>query len=123
MVEATYKLFHPKSTATCFLLREPKSETADDSSPNSDTVWLVTAAHVLEKTEGESAVLVLREKVGLYEYKRHDYPITIRRDDKPLWTKHPKFDTAVLKLETLPEFPVATLPMDVLADDETLQAA
>ncbi|GAB6165044.1 hypothetical protein JCM19992_10440 [Thermostilla marina] len=122
-VEATYKLFHPKSTATCFLLREHADGAADDSGSSPETVWLVTAAHVLKKTEGESAVLVLREKVGPYTYERRDHPITIRRDGEPLWTKHPKFDTAVLKLESLPDFPVAALPVDVLADDDTLQAA
>lgn len=114
MLEATFKLYHENSTGTCFLVRRDGNDKA---------LYLVTAAHVLERTKGPTAILVLRETTKEGSYKRHDYKIDIRHDDKPLWTRHEKDDVAVLRLADAPPVPVATVDMADLADEARLTAA
>ncbi len=103
-MHATFKLFNKDSTATCFLLRDE----AD--------VFLVTSAHVLEKATGETSILVLRKPGKDGGYERNDRTIDIRQGDRPLWTKHPKQDLAVMRV-TL-ELPAnATLPVTAVKPD------
>ena len=114
MLDATFKLYHEKSTGTCFLVRR------DD---NDKALYLVTAAHVLERTKGETAIVVLREQQADGSYKRHDHPVTIRRDDKPVWVRDAKEDVAVLRLTEPPPVPSATVRLADLADEARLTAA
>ncbi|NBR87568.1 MAG: serine protease [Verrucomicrobia bacterium] len=114
MVEATFKLFHPDSAATCFLLRREPGDAA---------LYLATAAHVLERTKGDTAVLVLREQQTDGAFKRRDHTIAIRQKGKPLWVQSKTDDAAVLKLtEPLP-VPVAALPVTALADEAQIKAS
>ncbi|NIP94596.1 MAG: hypothetical protein GWO24_14580, partial [Akkermansiaceae bacterium] len=69
VMECTFKLFNQDSTATCFLVHH--AEKPGD-------VYLVTAAHVLEKAKGEEAVLVLREAMDDGTWRRRDLPFKIR---------------------------------------------
>lgn len=102
-MRATFKLFNKDSTATCFLLRD------------GGDVFLVTAAHTVEKASGETSLLVLRDRHG-DAWKRRDEKVAIREGDKPLWTKHPDADLAVLKLAIeVPE--EATLPVAAVKAD------
>lgn len=73
MVLATHKLFNEKSTATGFVLQ------AEDGRR-----FLISAAHVFEKMEGESAVLVSRtQDEGTYgDYQRKDVKIAVRDGEK-----------------------------------------
>lgn len=114
MVEATFKLFHPNSAATCFLLRREPGDTA---------IYLATAAHVLEGTKGDTAVLVLREAQADGAFKRRDHTIAIRQQGKPLWVKSKTDDAAVLKLREPLPFAVPALPTTALADEAQLKAA
>ncbi len=114
MLEATFKLFHADSTATCFLVR---SDAPDER------LHLVTAAHVLEKTKGDTAILVLREHRPDGSWVRKDHTITIRSGGKPLWTRHATEDAAVLRLRAPLPVPVAALPLSALADEARLTAA
>jgi hypothetical protein len=49
-------------------------------------------------------------------------PVTlkIRDGDKPLWTKHPKADVAVMYVSIPKEADIQLLPIDLLASDATL---
>lgn len=114
MLEATFKLYHPDSTATCFLIRREAPDTA---------LYLVTAAHVLERTKGATAILVLREAKDDGSYGRRDHTITIRGDAKPLWVRDPELDVAVLRLDEPLPVQVAALPISVMADGNSLKAA
>lgn len=115
MVDATFKLFDPKVTGTCFLVRR--------EAPEDTALYLVTAAHMLKGTKADHATLVLREKQDDGTYKRRDHKIPIRRDGKPLWVKHGKDDVAVLRLtETLP-VPVGVIPASAIADESQLKDA
>lgn len=114
VMEATFKLYHPDSTATCVLVRR---EGADGG------LYLVTAAHVLERTKGETATLVLREVQPDGSYERRDHTIPVRSGETPRWVKHANQDVAVLKLvEPLP-VSVTALPESALANAEQLKAA
>ena len=113
-LEATFKLFHKDSTGTCFFVRR---EGADQA------LYLVTAAHVLERTKGNTAIVVLREARANGAYQRRDHTITIRRDGKPLWNRHATEDAAVLRLAEPPPVPVGALRLAALADEARLTAA
>ena len=114
VMDATFKFYHADSTSTCFLV---KRDEADKS------FYLVTTAHTVERTKGETAILVLREKKPDGGYARRDFTLTIRSGDKPLWVRHEKQDVAVLKLTAPLPVEVAVLPMSRLADDERLKAS
>ena len=114
MMDATFKFFHEDSTSTCFLV---KREAPDNA------VYLVTTAHTVERTKGETAILVLREAKPDGSYARHDYTITIRSGEKPLWVRHEKQDVAVLRLADPLPVPVTLLPEAALADEARLKAS
>jgi hypothetical protein len=114
MVEATHKLMNPTANATCFLVRRPAPDRA---------LYLVTAAHALEKATGETSILVLRERQSDGTFHRRDEKLIVRRDSQSLWVRHPSEDVAVLRLaEPLP-VPVNALPISALADEPQLTAA
>ena len=111
VMESTFKLFNKDSTATCFLLH-------GKGAPG--RVYLVTAAHVLEKATGEEALLVLRDARPDGTYVRRDVPLEIREGEKSLWTKHGEEDVAVLPLD-LPGAELPSLSVEVLAREEDLR--
>ena len=114
VLEATFKLYHPDSTATCFLVQRETPEVS---------LYLVTAAHVLERTKGETATLVLRELMPDGSYVRRDHPIPVRTGETPLWVKHMTHDVAVLRLVDPLPVPVPALPESILANAERLKAS
>ncbi len=113
-MEATFKFFHPDSTSTCFLVRRAEPDAA---------CYLVTTAHTLERTKGETAVLVLREAKDDGSYERRDHTIPVRKGEESLWVRHPEEDAAVLRLKE--PFPVAVspLPETALAGEAALKEA
>jgi hypothetical protein len=112
IIAATFKFFHPDCTSTCFLVRREDPDKA---------LYLVTTAHSMEGTKGETAVLVLRERKPDGTHARRDHPVVIRQADKPLWVRHAKEDVAVLRLaEPLP-LPVPGLPLAALADEDRMK--
>ncbi len=114
MVNATFKFFHPDSTGTCFLVRRE---------PPDQALYVVTAAHVLERMKGDTAIVVLRERRSDGSLQRRDHTVAIRRDKKPLWVRHTAEDTAVLRLAEPPPVPVDALPLTALADETRLTDA
>ncbi|HQW28284.1 MAG TPA: serine protease [Verrucomicrobiales bacterium] len=113
MLEATFKLFHVDSTGTCVLV----SREAPDRS-----LYVVTAAHVLERTRGDTAIVVLRKRLADGSYQRQDHTIVIRHDGKPLWVRHATEDIAVLRLAETPPVPVSALPLSAIVDEPRLAA-
>jgi hypothetical protein len=92
-----------------------------DGEPTMGRYVLVTAAHVLEDIREDFAILNLRVAKGQNEWSRLRLHIKIRRDGKPVWTKHPEEDVAAMYL-LLPEG-VAPLQLSakLLADDDMLR--
>lgn len=113
MVEATFK-FENGGNATCFLVRREAPDTR---------VYLVTAGHALKDTTNQTAKLILRKPKADGSYERVEYPLPLRRDDKPLWVCHEKEDVAVLRLaEPLP-VTVTPLPVSMIADEARLKSS
>jgi hypothetical protein len=116
MIQATFKLVNPSSTATCLLLSRPHP--GEDK--KSETI-LVTAAHVLQQMTGEQATLVLRKASKDGTYARHELNLKVRVKDRPLWTKHATTDVAVLPIQ-LPEGVAAVpLPLSALARETDIK--
>lgn len=114
VMDATFKFYHADSTSTCFLVKRAEPDKA---------VYLVTTAHTVERTKGETAILVLRQRNAEGAYDRRDFTLNIRSGDKPLWVRHEKQDVAVLKLSASLPVEVTVLPASRLADDARLKAA
>jgi hypothetical protein len=114
VLEATFKFYHADSTSTCLLVRRAAPDTA---------TYLVTTAHTVERTKGETAILVLREPKPDGSYLRHDFTIHIRNAAAPLWLRHEKQDVAVLRLADPLPVAVAVLPEAALAEAAQLTAA
>lgn len=112
VLESTFKFFHPDSTSTCVLIKR-------DSDP---ALYLVTCAHTLERTKGETGTLVLREPKEDGSYARRDHTLKIRNGEAPLWIRHEKQDVAVLKLSDDLPVKVAGLAESVLLDEASLKA-
>lgn len=108
MIDATYKVFDPKVTGTCFLVRRDAPDQA---------IYLVTAAHMIEGTTADSVTLVLREKRDDGTYKRRDHSVTIRRDGQPLWVRHAKDDIAVLRITDPLPGTVAPIAASAILDE------
>ncbi len=113
VMEATFKLYNKDSTATAFLV----------SVADGEPMVLVTAAHVLKGMSGDEAILVLRQPKGDGSWERKDHRFPVRAQGKDLWTTHPKFDVAVMRL-TLPDNAlVKPLPLSCLADEAAILSA
>jgi hypothetical protein len=112
VMKCTFKLFNKDSTATCFLLHDDK---------DSDRIFLTTAAHVLEKTTGNEAVLVLRTPQADGTYVRKDVPLKIREGEKTLWTRHKEEDVAVMLLRKREGIDLPSLSVAALAREEDLK--
>lgn len=114
MIDATFKLFDPAGTGTCFLVRREAPDAA---------LYLVTAAHLLKGSKADTATLVLRERRDDGTYKRRDHPVVIKRDGKRLWVRHEQDDVAVLRIPDPLPVPVGAIPLSALADEAALKAA
>jgi hypothetical protein len=118
MIQATFKLVNPSSTATCFLVSQPRQGTEKKAES-----ILVTAAHVFEQMTGQQASLVLRKANKDGTYTRQELSVKVRAKDRPLWTKHPKMDVAALRIELPTGVAAVPLPLDLLADEAALKTA
>jgi len=110
VVQATYRIGGGKSNATCWIVSGSHPEEEGQRK-----LWLVTAAHVLEKMDGNEATLVARSTNDEGELVRAPKTIAIRKNDKPLWTKHAEHDVAALIIE--PDQDMQSVPMEALASE------
>jgi V8-like Glu-specific endopeptidase len=111
LMRATVKISHDKSTATGFVLSNGKDK----------NLILVTAAHVFENTPGAETTVVFRSKQADGEYKKEPTKLVIRQDGKPLWTRHPTEDVAVIWVVPPKNADLALISTDLLATDEQLR--
>jgi len=118
VLHATVKIANPRSTATGFLVSLP-----DGASMQPRECALVTAHHVLEQVQGETAMLVLRKREADETYSRREISVGVRNKETALWTRHPKQDIAVLRVTIPEEVANEPLPYESLANDESLRAA
>jgi hypothetical protein len=116
MMRATVKLKHDKSTATGFVLYQSRPE-----DKGGDRSVLVTAAHVLEKTPADETTVIFRRCEAEGVYKKEPVPLPIRKEGRPLWTRHPTEDVAVLVIVPPEKADLSVVPVDLLASDELLR--
>lgn len=83
---------------------------------------MVTAAHVLEEMQGDTAILHLRRRVEEQTNTWVDAPIPvpIRMNNQPLWVRHPEADVAVMYINIPAENSIPLLSTELLADDKML---
>lgn len=112
VVSATFKVIDAKSNAAAFILSRPAQ-----GKPDQFESILVTAAHVLELTQGNHVTLQLRMKEGEGDYHKLPMKLPIRAHGKPLWVKHPTADIVAIRITPPKDADIPRLSVDLLADD------
>ncbi|HXH51198.1 MAG TPA: trypsin-like peptidase domain-containing protein [Terriglobia bacterium] len=88
--------------------------------PDRGKYVLITAAHVLAEMAGDVAILHLRHKLAGDRWISAPLDIHIRANGRPLWTKHPSADVAVMYVNLPTDIGLPLLPTTLLADDAML---
>lgn len=83
---------------------------------------LITAAHVFNDIQGETATILFRESSQEGQWTVSPVHLRIRDGTQPLWTSHPTEDVAAIYVD-LPEAikPKPTLEIEHLVDEERLE--
>lgn len=115
MMEATCKITGPGSVGTGFVMGKP-----DTNDTRRAFYILITADHVLQRIQGDTATLVLRETGPSNTWSRVEFPVQIRRDGNPLWRKHPDVDVAAMFIGVPPNTVPRPLSTDLLVNDKEL---
>ena len=115
LMRSTFKISGENTLGTAFVVGRP-------ASGDSGKLFyvLVTAAHVLQDIKEDQAILSLRKKDG-DEFVKFQYQVQIRKDEQPLWTKHPEADVAVMYVSLPKEADIQLLPMSLLITDKQLE--
>jgi hypothetical protein len=108
---------------TIFLMGRPFPN--QPSAPNQQLKMryvLITAAHVLEGIQGDTAIVYFRHELAPGVWVPLPTPIPIRAGGHPLWTTNPNADVAAMYIRvpraaTLPD---SLLPTNLLAGDDQL---
>jgi len=80
---------------------------------------MITARHVLEGIQGDTAMLNLRRRTDT-GWRRVRYPIKIRDAGQPLWTELEDVDVAVMYVNVPDGIQIPIISTSLLADDEML---
>lgn len=108
----TFRLTNGATNASAFVLTRE-----NDQQPR----LLITAAHAFQQMSADQATLVGRKRTPEGGFEKLNVVLQIRKEGKPLWTRHPEADVAVIEVSLPPEVEVARLPLDILANDELLK--
>jgi len=119
LINATVQIEQPnadgtRTVGTGFLLDAP----APDGTPR--TV-LVTAAHVYDKMPMAEVRIGWRYADATGAWKYDPQPLKVREGSRPLWTRHPDRDVAVMAIKAPPEFARAAIPVSWLAETTTFE--
>jgi hypothetical protein len=115
-MKSTFKLQGEGSMGTGFVIGRPSNK-----EPNKAYYVLVTAAHVLEKMQGDQAYIILRTKKDDGTYEKIPFPIKIRGDSKPLWVRHNEVDVAAMYVSLPKNIDMPLLAANFLVDDKGIQ--
>jgi len=121
MMESTVKLQGRDSLGTGFMLVRPLGVQKGPPGSISGKVVLVTAAHVFEGFPEDQITVVMHSPGSTGLWSRHESKLPIRVNGRPLWTRNPEADVAVMYV--LPDVsPFQKAPtVDLLATDELLK--
>ncbi len=112
---ATFKVSNPASTGTAFILSRPRP---DD--PKKPRFVLITAEHVLRLMIGDEATLTGRKTEADGGFSKLPVKFKVRLDGKPVWTKHPQADLAVMEFSPPEGLVIPEIPVSILASDSDL---
>jgi hypothetical protein len=108
---------------TGFVLLRPVPHSDPQGASITGTLVLITAAHVFDGMIGDTAMIHLRvheKTTGDWAEQLASFRIR-STDGRPLWTRHPSADIAVMYV-TLPVLPFEqAIPTNLLADDDILK--
>lgn len=114
LIHATFKIAGGETRGTAFVLSRIKA-------PGQPQSVLVTTAHSFEQMKTDSIRLTVRKPAANESFEKQEVEIPIRREGKPLWTKHPEQDVAALDVALPAEIVPTSLPVSLLASDESLK--
>src|SRR5258708_31071588 len=108
LMESTFKIegrnaLGQPTLGTVFIMGRPYINPPVDQ-PNQGGFVLITAAHVLEEMQGDTAMLHLRRKLDANTWVRVPLTVQIRANGQPSWKKHPDADVAVMFFPLPPAF-------------------
>jgi predicted methyltransferase len=110
LMRATMMISHAKSTAAGFVLTRADGK-----------FILMTAAHVLDGTPGNETTVVFRRKQSEGVYEKEPTKLAIRKDGKPIWTKHPTEDVAAIPIVPPMSADLPKISPGLLASDDSLR--
>lgn len=113
---STVKLSDPEASGTGFILTRVPAE-----GPKTPQYYLITAEHILSRTKGEEIGVTYHKKKADEGYEKAPVKLRVRQGGKPLWTKHPALDIAVLPVNPPPDALPPVLSVDLLATDADLE--
>jgi len=107
---ATVKVIAPGSTATGFLVK----------SPDGQELVLVTANHVFGAMKADECTILLHGRDESGKFTKNPQKLLVRKDARPIWTKHPNADVAAITVPFASDQNLAVLPWESLATAEEL---
>lgn len=125
LMKSTYMVLGPAtkeprsqviSFGTAFLMGKPIP-----GDPVHEFYVLITAGHVLDEIESDTAMLRLRQPQPDGSYVERPWSIAIRERGKDLYVKPPNVDVAALYVNMPDDLNVTILPTALLADDKQLE--
>lgn len=114
MTRSTVKIAGQGSVATGFVVNRPAAEGTPPSH------LLVTADHVLTQVRGDEVKVFFHKAEPDGSFSKAPVPLTVRRDGKPLWTKHPTADVAVIAVTPPIDAQPPGIPDQKLASEDDL---
>ena len=86
-LQSACRVTHEGQSATAFFVRRGKE------------VFLVTAAHLFEKSTKPECQMILRGRDSSGVVGRREIVVAVRKDGQPLWKKHANEDVAALRVK------------------------
>ena len=119
LINATVQIEQPlpdgrRTVGTGFLVEAPGA----DGRPRT---ILVTAAHVFDQMAGDTISVGWRFANSAGAWRYAPAPLAIRAGGQPLYTKHPTFDVAVMRIIAPTEFANAAIPLSWLATENSFE--
>lgn len=115
LMRSTFKIQGEGSLGTVFIMGEPSPD-----KPDKLYYVLMTAAHVLEEMKSDVATLHLRKQEG-DKFIRLPYPVQIRKEGIPLWTRHPDVDVAAMRIRLPRDADIRLISTNLLGTDKILE--
>ena len=114
LMNATFRIEGSSKTGTVFIIGKPSKKDSTKA-----FYVMVTANHVLDDIKTDLATLYLRKNVD-NNYSLYPYPVRIRNNGTPLWTKNPDADVAAMYIALPHDISIELLTTDFLATDSLI---